>query len=993
MRVMNVDLIKNTGIQFISVPCRLSEDMIKKVSCVFFDEVETNDSSSDDDVYSLKQPLYHEESDIYLRRETINQEAFDTYGEWVQERTNLDHAVHVDEDLVYTISGKESLELYEGDWCPIPFYHIKSNPRDKFHHGPESWARVLLEKTELNSQYYKEGYNYCITLAIDTKTEELSGNSVYKRPREIDAQDNGNERFRLTSEFSFIEKFYSNNVIDDWCWEVFTDAGKHLSYESGMRYTALHVSFLNLLSELGVLPEVRFLAGENELECSLTLDIGNSRTCGIIIEKNSPSDFSPFSFNNARRLQIRNLQKPSLLDDQPFEMQLAFKEELFGLEEKGFFKWPSLVRLGKEAVELTAENSSASSLSSMSSPKRYLWDKSGSKLPWMKITKKSKYDDPDSEGIRKYALYGFANRLNDQGKYIKNNVGSISQSSYSRSSLMMFSIYEVLLHAISQINSFEFRKEQGNTHFRRVLKDIVLTCPTAMTEQEQYDLRKAALDAKDLIQETLGNDIKLNDIRVSPKLPKLNNIEEEPFWKYDEATCSQLAYLYGEIVHKFKGRTNLFFELNGRFHNDADSNKTVNVASIDIGGGTTDLMITNYSNDKNASTSVISPDPLFWEGFNIAGDDIVKRIVETIFIPSIEGYLKDIKAYRPSDALNIVFGAQKGSASNKIYSRQIANQIATSFAYEAMEVAKGSQLVKVKLNEVFDKHNPPSEALVDHINNIINVECNLSSFNLLDVEFTLDPKYINKAVRSVIEIIFNQLTFLLSKFNADIILLSGRPSSLPVVNQVLIESFRVNPGKVIRMGDYRFGSWYPFSTPSGYLSDPKSTVCVGALIAHLNEQGRLPGMQIDMANLGKIGSTAKYIGIIRQSSGLIENKDLLLTPSEKEGEYFFYGQPINIGMRQVNSEKWTVSPIYMFDFKESTDKEKFLDKRYAYPLRVVVCRQESRGEFLDTKNIQISDAEGNPVEFKYFDFKFQTYSFSSSYWKDSGVFVVNIESK
>ena len=92
--------------------------------------------------------------------------------------------------------------------------------------------------------------------------------------------------------------------------------------------------------------------------------------------------------DSARRLQIRNLQKPSLLDDQPFEMQLAFKEELFELEEKGFFKWPSLVRLGKEAVELTAENSSDSSLSSMSSPKRYLWDKSGSKLPWMKITKK-----------------------------------------------------------------------------------------------------------------------------------------------------------------------------------------------------------------------------------------------------------------------------------------------------------------------------------------------------------------------------------------------------------------------------------------------------------------------------------------------------------------------------------------------------------------------------------------------------------------------------
>ena len=49
----------------------------------------------------------------------------------------------------------------------------------------------------------------------------------------------------------------------------------------------------------------------------------------------------------------------------------------------------------------------------------------------------------------------------------------------------------------------------------------------------------------------------------------------------------------------------------------------VRIASIDIGGGTTDVMVCEYSRDPDAHIVVLSPDPLFWEGFNLAGDDIV----------------------------------------------------------------------------------------------------------------------------------------------------------------------------------------------------------------------------------------------------------------------------------------------------------------------------------------------------------------------------------
>lgn len=34
--------------------------------------------------------------------------------------------------------------------------------------------------------------------------------------------------------------------------------------------------------------------------------------------------------------------------------------------------------------------------------------------------------------------------------------------------------------------------------------------------------------------------------------------DEEDCWYYDEATCSQLVYMYGEVGHKYKGCCNEF---------------------------------------------------------------------------------------------------------------------------------------------------------------------------------------------------------------------------------------------------------------------------------------------------------------------------------------------------------------------------------------------------------------------------------------------------
>ncbi|UJL40182.1 virulence factor SrfB [Salmonella enterica subsp. enterica serovar Kentucky] len=70
--------------------------------------------------------------------------------------------------------------------------------------------------------------------------------------------------------------------------------------------------------------------------------------------------------------------------------------------------------------------------------------------------------------------------------------------------------------------------------------------------------------------------------------------------EWDEASCGQLVWLYNEAISHYAGRTESFL-----MHspdriaslNPASSRRALRVASIDIGGGTTDMAIVHYQLD------------------------------------------------------------------------------------------------------------------------------------------------------------------------------------------------------------------------------------------------------------------------------------------------------------------------------------------------------------------------------------------------------------
>jgi hypothetical protein len=59
--------------------------------------------------------------------------------------------------------------------------------------------------------------------------------------------------------------------------------------------------------------------------------------------------------------------------------------------------------------------------------------------------------------------------------------------------------------------------------------------------------------------------------------------------------------------------------------------KSITIGSVDIGAGTTDLMIAAYKYD-DAGQSTLTPFPLFGESSYIAGDDLLKNLIRRLVI-------------------------------------------------------------------------------------------------------------------------------------------------------------------------------------------------------------------------------------------------------------------------------------------------------------------------------------------------------------------------
>ena len=191
---------------------------------------------------------------------------------------------------------------------------------------------------------------------------------------------------------------------------------------------------------------------------------------------------------------------------------------------------------------------------------------------------------------------------------------------FSRSSVFMFMLAEILLQALGQMNAPGTRTRRRDADRPRQLRLLLMTMPPGMPVAEQQILRARAQGAVMLAWDMLGW-----TRNGPPPPPVLANL--------DEATATQIVWLHNEVTERLQGDAGALLELVGWVR--PEIGPSLRVASIDIGGGTTDLMVSIYT----LSGEAIVPRQEFRESFKVAGDDVLERIITGVVLPTIAAAL------------------------------------------------------------------------------------------------------------------------------------------------------------------------------------------------------------------------------------------------------------------------------------------------------------------------------------------------------------------
>lgn len=849
----------------------------------------------------------------------------------------------------YDLSIDQSVSLLKGVWLPLPFFRL--SPPRRFDSGPSNWARVRI--IELAPGEDTDGHTHRVTFAFDTKVFENRSDTAYLAPTVDDVRSGA--AFALAHKADEVGQFLDLTWIDEWLREVFTEQAQlpplrmqldDIEQECRNLYHQGH--YLNLLHLLGThlpVPEIKVISNSSNdlhkpIPVDMVLDVGNSRTCGILIEDH-PQESDGLS--KRYELELRDLTLPEHVYPEPFESRVEFAQAVFGKDHFSAksgrheaFQWPTIARVGREAGRLASRRRGTEGSTGLSSPKRYLWDEDSYEPGWRF---NCSYVKTDNEPHATAAP--MASLINELGRALytlpMDERMPVFHPHYSRSSLMTFMLCEVLSQALMQINSPSQRLRMSHSAMPRHLRSIILTVPPSMPKPEREIFARCMEQAIGLVWKSLGwhpedEPISIRDQQSREKAwPHLPEVHAQ----WDEATCGQVVYLFNEVQNHFAGRPEEFFATMARpdqLHRDK-----LTIASVDIGGGTTDLVITEYSLDDGVGSNVsIVPKQCFRDGFKIAGDDILLDVIRQFVLPAFARAL-DKAGVPSSDALmSRLTGSESLTAQEGVLRQQLTLQVFSPIglrllkAYEHYDPLDAGALVSATFGEMLGDERPTDDVL-EYVSAAVRRQLGAGSepFDLLATELNVSLRRLHEAFvsgRMNIGKTLKALCEVMHSYPCDVLLLTGRPSRLPGVQALFRQQLPLPPGRIVALNQYHTGGWYPFNR-LGYIEDPKTTAAVGAMLCLLAGKLRLPNFFF-RSDKFRAYSTIKYLGLIDNNNAIPDSnlyfRDIDLDDPDYQlpDRTFDMRGSMRLGFRQLDSERWAASPLYLLTIEDARLREK-----------------------------------------------------------------------
>ena len=907
-----------------------------------------------------------------------------------------------DDPFLYHLNKAKGLEVFLEKWVPIPLFRVRSEPAPgvwDLDHGPSNWARVLVTALD---EPDRDGNTHRVVIAVDTELRGLDEGRPYlvASPRDSEEQS----KFAFTWDEQQVAWFLGEPWVDDWLDELFREfkaaqrPGRPLRPEDmpyACEHWARYLTFLQAVGEACRPPAIRLIdavsrePSHQPIPTDLVLDIGNSRTCGILIESNPDERLD---LNDAYALELRDLSRPHQGYADAFESQVEFVQASFGKDaisrrsgRSKAFHWPSAVRVGPEAARLAGEVLGTEGITGLSSPKRYLWDRRPVNQVWRFNGAESRVgqQEPPVSG----PIMAF---VNEEGEVLRHRGGrgtAAVRAKFSRSSLFTFMVAEIIVQAIAMVNAPSVRGRRRYADVPRRLRRIILTLPPAIPLAEQRVMRDRVHAAIKLVWDAFG--WSQADGAVPP--------EPQVTMQWDEASATHLVWLYTEITQKLHGAAKDLFEILGKPRDGYGDQPTLRLASIDIGGGTTDLMVTTYRLEGNRA---IDPHQDFREGFKIAGDDIVEAVIERHVLPALEQALGAAGIADGKAVMRRLFSNRGGMSEQERHLRKqfvaevcVPIALAMLHAHETARPFAEEAPYDRAFADFFAAETRPSDRVLDYLRAAVREE-GVADFDLDAVLFDISMDALSRTVRLVMGEILADLSEVIHALDCDVLLLSGRPSRLPAVTDGILAHMPVRPDRLIAMHMYRVGNWYPFRDTNGRIDDPKTTAAVGGMLCALAE-GQIEGFLLRSSLLG-MRSTARYVGEMEISGQILDERVLFAdidleaaeAPAGDAAARLKFWSPTFLGFRQLGTERWPATPLYFLDFADPARAA-----RMALPLQITIERPDLDDEAPeelkeDFRITEIEEADGTAKRPGDVSMRLQTLKVEAGYWLDTGVLTV-----
>lgn len=279
------------------------------------------------------------------------------------------------------------------------------------------------------------------------------------------------------------------------------------------------------------------------------------------------------------------------------------------------------------------------------------------------------------------------------------------------------------------------------------------------------------------------------------------------------------------------------------------------------------------------------------------------------------------------------------------------------------------------------------------------------SFDLEDLEWEFNKFVVSDVISRAFEPLLKKIATIMYAYNCDIVLLSGRPSSLSPIRNIFLKYYSVSPNRLILLNDYFVGHWYPNKNNTGKAT-AKTIVAMGALVGYYaTSLGNLDKFLIDKSQLDKkLKSVINYIESSREGQPI----EYFITPDKNMGELMVSSLPTTLNVRQIGLDSYPSRKLYVIDFnqhkmlerirskaiQEGTSinetqalakvKEIIDDLRLRMPFQLSIERDEDDKEKLIIT--AIVDKKGNELADSNIEINIQSLGADERYWLDTGAF-------